>query len=206
MVKLVGLRLIAFLLVVPLWHCAGENTFSLQLTNPTARAMALLVESPCTVGGKSISLTEGTSCVLFGSGVVSVNIPTDYEGSPEKMACTITVTVLDQCAEPRSVLLRSTPRPTEFFNGTDKASFAFSATDFTDTFDDDGDGITNYAEFKTGGSPRGDQPGGACVPKTTPAACMNVVCGPVSDGCGGIIDCALCPSGQYCVQNQCVPL
>lgn len=52
---------------------------------------------------------------------------------------------------------------------------------------------------KCGAGGSGD--GGACVPTKT--ACAAGDCGPIADGCGGLIDCAppawpACPSGQSC--------
>ena len=44
----------------------------------------------------------------------------------------------------------------------------------------------------------------ACVqpytPVCTPRTCAqaNVMCGPASDGCGNLLQCGTCPSGQYC--------
>jgi hypothetical protein len=44
----------------------------------------------------------------------------------------------------------------------------------------------------------------ACVqpytPVCTPRTCAqaNVTCGPASDGCGNLLQCGTCPSGQYC--------
>jgi hypothetical protein len=47
--------------------------------------------------------------------------------------------------------------------------------------------------------------GGACPPKTCQQ--QNVSCGPAGDGCGNLIQCGTCPSGQTCggggVPGQC---
>jgi hypothetical protein len=47
----------------------------------------------------------------------------------------------------------------------------------------------------------------ACVPKTTANVCPgdNDACGYVSDGCGGVVDCAGCAAGYYCDGNTCRP-
>jgi hypothetical protein len=48
---------------------------------------------------------------------------------------------------------------------------------------------------------------GGCVRPATcaPASCagQNVQCGPASDGCGNIILCGMCPSGQACIAGKC---
>ncbi len=54
---------------------------------------------------------------------------------------------------------------------------------------------------------------GSCVqpytPLCTPTTCaaQNIKCGPAGDGCGGLLDCGTCPSGQTCggggVPGQC---
>jgi hypothetical protein len=50
---------------------------------------------------------------------------------------------------------------------------------------------------------------GTCVgeepepPACTPLECDDSQCGIVSDGCGGTIDCAGCPSGEICDDNAC---
>jgi hypothetical protein len=48
---------------------------------------------------------------------------------------------------------------------------------------------------------------GGCVqpPTCTPASCagQNVQCGPAPDGCGNIIMCGSCPSGQSCIAGKC---
>jgi hypothetical protein len=47
--------------------------------------------------------------------------------------------------------------------------------------------------------------GGSCVPTT--CAAQNIACGPTGDGCGNLIQCGDCPSGQTCggagVAGQC---
>ncbi len=43
-----------------------------------------------------------------------------------------------------------------------------------------------------------------CRPKRA-ADCRADQCGFVADGCGGVIDCAGCPSGSYCDGNACLP-
>jgi hypothetical protein len=49
-------------------------------------------------------------------------------------------------------------------------------------------------------------------PTCTPLTCaqQNITCGPAGNGCGGAIDCGLCPAGQQCGGNgvfgQCVPV
>jgi hypothetical protein len=54
------------------------------------------------------------------------------------------------------------------------------------------------------------------VPLCTPTTCMaqNIECGPAGDGCGNLIDCGVCPMGEYCggggpgkcgSMNSCVP-
>ncbi len=35
-----------------------------------------------------------------------------------------------------------------------------------------------------------------CTPKT--CSLLGIECGPTADGCGGLVDCGLCPSGQGC--------
>ncbi len=40
-----------------------------------------------------------------------------------------------------------------------------------------------------------------CVPRTCTAA--NTTCGPVGDGCGGILQCGACPSGEACIGGSC---
>lgn len=40
-----------------------------------------------------------------------------------------------------------------------------------------------------------------CTPKT--CAGLNTVCGPVSDGCGGTLECGTCPGASRCVSGQC---
>ena len=48
---------------------------------------------------------------------------------------------------------------------------------------------------------------GSCVapPVCTPKTCaeQNTTCGPVGDGCGAILQCGMCPSGQACVAGMC---
>ncbi|MBV9948030.1 MAG: hypothetical protein JOZ69_14340 [Myxococcales bacterium] len=50
------------------------------------------------------------------------------------------------------------------------------------------------------------------APTCTPLSCaaQNIGCGPAGNGCGGAIDCGLCPPGQQCggngVYGQCVPI
>ncbi len=49
---------------------------------------------------------------------------------------------------------------------------------------------------------------GSCVapPTCTAKTCMaqGAQCGPIGDGCGNIEQCGACPTGQNCVNNQCV--
>jgi hypothetical protein len=45
----------------------------------------------------------------------------------------------------------------------------------------------------------------ACVPKTSGELCISGRCGLISDGCGNVVDCAGCPSGNYCDGNLCRP-
>ncbi len=40
-----------------------------------------------------------------------------------------------------------------------------------------------------------------CVPRTCTAA--DTTCGPVGDGCGGILQCGACPSGEACIGGSC---
>jgi hypothetical protein len=40
-----------------------------------------------------------------------------------------------------------------------------------------------------------------CTPKT--CASLNTVCGPVSDGCGGTLECGTCSGSSRCVSGQC---
>ena len=52
-----------------------------------------------------------------------------------------------------------------------------------------------------GGGVTGD--GGApCVPKTTATACGAKSCGPVADGCGGLVNCGTCTSPEICGANN----
>jgi hypothetical protein len=48
---------------------------------------------------------------------------------------------------------------------------------------------------------------GSCVapPKCIAKTCaqQNAQCGPVGDGCGGIVMCGVCPSGKACINGQC---
>ena len=49
---------------------------------------------------------------------------------------------------------------------------------------------------------------GSCVsstPTCTPTSCsaQGVTCGPIGDGCGNILQCGMCPSGQACIAGQC---
>lgn len=48
-----------------------------------------------------------------------------------------------------------------------------------------------------------DVGGPPCVPKT--CAELAVACGPGGDGCGRILDCGPCPSGEACESGVCVP-
>ena len=53
------------------------------------------------------------------------------------------------------------------------------------------------------GSPR-PPPDGGCVPRT--CAQTGADCGPLDDGCGGVIPCGGCPTGWYCgayIPNVC---
>jgi hypothetical protein len=52
-----------------------------------------------------------------------------------------------------------------------------------------------------------------CTPTT--CAAQNIECGPAGDGCGNLIDCGMCPNGEFCggggpgkcgTQNNCTPL
>jgi hypothetical protein len=54
-----------------------------------------------------------------------------------------------------------------------------------------------------GGTPGvcGAPDAGACVPST--CASQNIQCGTASDGCGNILQCPTCPSGQQCITGQC---
>ncbi|HLK35152.1 MAG TPA: hypothetical protein VKU41_00280 [Polyangiaceae bacterium] len=59
-----------------------------------------------------------------------------------------------------------------------------------------------------GGGVRGQcgaPPPGVCAPVTCQR--QNITCGPAGDGCGGILDCGMCPTGQSCggggVPGQC---
>jgi hypothetical protein len=45
--------------------------------------------------------------------------------------------------------------------------------------------------------------GGTCTPKT--CAAQGAICGAVGDGCGGVLTCGTCPSGQTCTNNKCGP-
>ncbi|MET0343347.1 MAG: hypothetical protein ABW252_20220 [Polyangiales bacterium] len=54
----------------------------------------------------------------------------------------------------------------------------------------------------------GDPPSApSCTPKTIANTCpgANDACGYVSDGCGGVVDCAGCAAGYYCDGNTCRP-
>jgi hypothetical protein len=46
---------------------------------------------------------------------------------------------------------------------------------------------------------------GGCTPRT--CSQQNANCGPVADGCGGLLDCGVCPTGFTCggggVASQC---
>lgn len=42
---------------------------------------------------------------------------------------------------------------------------------------------------------------GSCPPLT--CAGQNIKCGPAGDGCGGLLMCGNCPSGQTCISGQC---
>jgi hypothetical protein len=44
-------------------------------------------------------------------------------------------------------------------------------------------------------------PGGTCTPTT--CAAQGATCGMISDGCGGVLTCGTCPSGQTCSGNKC---
>jgi hypothetical protein len=55
----------------------------------------------------------------------------------------------------------------------------------------------------------------SCPPSPPPPhcnkiSCGSITCGPASDGCGGLQDCGICPSGQQCgagsVHGKCVPI
>jgi len=54
-----------------------------------------------------------------------------------------------------------------------------------------------------GGTPNmcGAPDAGSCTPKT--CAQQGIACGPAGDGCGGILQCPACPTGQVCSQGQC---
>jgi hypothetical protein len=43
---------------------------------------------------------------------------------------------------------------------------------------------------------------GSCPPQTCQS--QGAQCGPLGDGCGNLLDCGACPSGQVCVSNKCV--
>src|SRR5262249_37166160 len=43
-----------------------------------------------------------------------------------------------------------------------------------------------------------------CTPLPLATACGGLNCDPVSNGCGGAINCGTCPTGQTCVSNRCV--
>ncbi len=42
-------------------------------------------------------------------------------------------------------------------------------------------------------------------PTCTPRNCteLGVQCGPIGDGCGGLISCGACATGQFCIRNTC---
>src|SRR5215470_17134240 len=50
-------------------------------------------------------------------------------------------------------------------------------------------------------------PAPACSSGCTPKTCSQVgaTCGMVSDGCGGVLSCGTCPTGQTCTGNKCGP-
>jgi hypothetical protein len=53
----------------------------------------------------------------------------------------------------------------------------------------------------SGGSGSGSQGGSSCVPAT--CASTHAGCGPISDGCGAMLDCGSCTYNDRCVANQC---
>jgi hypothetical protein len=44
-----------------------------------------------------------------------------------------------------------------------------------------------------------------CTPKSKAVACGNMVCGVVSNGCGGTINCGTCSAGYTCQSGSCIP-
>lgn len=53
----------------------------------------------------------------------------------------------------------------------------------------------------SGGSGSGSQGSGSCAPATCTSA--HAGCGPISDGCGAMLDCGSCTYSDRCVANQC---
>jgi hypothetical protein len=54
----------------------------------------------------------------------------------------------------------------------------------------------------SGSDAKVDAPADVCVPTT--CAAQGVACGPVSDGCGGVLTCPACSAGFACVGGQCI--
>jgi hypothetical protein len=44
--------------------------------------------------------------------------------------------------------------------------------------------------------------GGACTPGVCPTPALGAQCGPVADGCGGLLSCS-CPAGSSCINGKC---
>ena len=78
--------------------------------------------------------------------------------------------------------------------GTD-ASFGDSG-DLFDSGHSSSDAASGPADSAVDGATTGDAPGGTCRPITCAAA--KASCGPVADGCGGMLDCGSCMAPQSC--------
>ncbi|HSY23845.1 MAG TPA: metallophosphoesterase [Polyangiaceae bacterium] len=66
--------------------------------------------------------------------------------------------------------------------------------------------FTKAAGFTYNDCPTPTQnPVAACTSGCTPKTCSTALatCGSVSDGCGGTLNCGVCPSGQTCTNNMC---
>jgi hypothetical protein len=59
----------------------------------------------------------------------------------------------------------------------------------------EGEGTSGEGEGANAGEGEGE--GGTCAGATT-CATFNANCGPVSNGCGGLVECGTCPSTQFC--------
>jgi hypothetical protein len=178
------------------WQGALTSTTAGQLTSPTTPQ--LTITDPRDVAGASVgsSTDEWMYRTSSGAKVQQLSFNTPYGSSEAAICGRVAFSAFHVAASSGGTTLKT---GAQYFPAQCNSTAPLTPQEKTLAFM-----LFDLGSCVSAGDPPAPP---ACAPKTTAQVCpsVNSACGYVSDGCGGVVDCAGCDSGYYCDGNTCRP-